>query len=289
MFNIIFFLLVSNSNKTTNPIKISTIVRSPTRDHTSTTNTLSPPKDKHAKHSSHPTPSPTTPMAQQSTPIISSSTNASFSPSSSQPQSNKVSNFSITELLAKDDNRSKSPKPTITQTFPAIPPAFLTLYYQQWYMQMLSNMNRFQGEASEADSGSVKVRQSSTSPLLVIPEKEKGNNSSSSPVRSVSSPINDTNSPYSVSSSSSSGPHKLNSPERETENNSENGSNNGQSEGRSQPFASICSSDSGKKKSGQEEENETDQRQNALLQVSEAHLAILPDEDGDTYVLIDYC
>ena len=25
-------------------------------------------------------------------------------------------------------------------------------------------------------------------------------------------------------------------------------------------------------------------RQNALLQVSEAHLAILPDEDGDTYV-----
>ena len=42
------------------------------------------------------------------------------------------------------------------------------------------------------------------------------------------------------------------------------------------------SSDAAEGRSSEKEEAKKPQAQNALLQVSEAHLAILPDEDGDT-------
>ncbi len=151
-------------------------------------------------------------------------------------------------------------------------------------MQMLSSMNRFQGESAEADSGSVKIKPpSSTSPLQIVPEKiphVNNSSSSNSPVRSVTSPSNTSHSPYSVISNSA---HKTVSPDRENENSN---SDKDTSEGHSQPFAR--NGDLSEKK-GENEEEGTDQRQNALLQVSEAHLAILPDEDGDTYVNVTAC
>ena len=54
----------------------------------------------------------------------------------------------------------------------------------------------------------------------------------------------------------------------------------GDAEGRRQRVAG-----GGEEGGGREEEAEV-KRQSALLQVSEAHLAILPDEDGDTWVYI---
>ncbi len=177
------------------------------------------------------------------------------SPSSSNvPRPQKVSNFSITELLAKDDNRSKSPKP-VPAVFPAIPPQFMTLYYQQWYMQMLTSMKRFQGEAVESDSVHVRTTTpSGSAPLLAVPDRDK---------TSITPAHSPTHSPASIVSHSTEG-----------EGNEDATHNIG---GGRQPV--VTNGETRKEGDGHVT---TDHRQNALLQVSEAHLAILPDEDGDT-------
>ena len=148
-------------------------------------------------------------------------------------------------------------------------------------MQMLSNMKRFQGEAAEVDSGPVRTGMTSlsTATPLLVPDRDKTGNGS--PVSSTLSPA----SLVSVNSSSTSPP---NIPGAVGSGNGENSSNStssisslgaGSITGGRQPF--LSNGEVGRKEN-ERGDNRVDQRQSALLQVSEAHLAILPDEDGDT-------
>ena len=146
-------------------------------------------------------------------------------------------------------------------------------------MQMLSNMKRFQGNAAEVESGQVKVVQPSSTPPLVTLDREKA---AVSPVNSIHSPVNELQpqvpqpvSRYSPHASPTTSP----SIHLRTEDNREGSSHC------TTPPQEVGHSPlqrNGEPERREEGEKRSDDRQNALLRVSEAHLAILPDEDGDT-------
>ena len=107
----------------------------------------------------------------------------------------------------------------------------------------------------ESDSAHIRTATpSGSAPLLAVPDRDK---TSSSPTHSP------THSPASLVSHSTEG-----------DGNEDSSQSVG---GGRQPV--VTNGETRKEGEGQVT---TDNRQNALLQVSEAHLAILPDEDGDT-------
>lgn len=188
-------------------------------------------------------------------------------PASTSPQhQSKTKSFSINDLLAKE------PTPTATtpiqQTYSYINPSLLLLY-QQWVTQQLATAatmsatvnQRFQGEPAETDSkhGSLNTV---GSPSKEIPV---GGTISKSPMRSSSSSVGH----YSPHTS----PPTIEVTEGPTVEITTG------DHIREDPSPKTSTTSSNTEKEG--EVNEVN-RQNALLQVSEAHLAILPDEDGDT-------
>lgn len=225
-------------------------------------------------------------LPRTSSPSSSTVPNTSTPSPVSKPPPSKVSNFSISELLAKDDSKSKSPKP-IPQPFtttPVPPPNFLSLYYQQWYMQMLSNMKKFQGESAEVDSGPFRggnpSSSASTSSLTILNQEKANHQSTTSASPTSNSNVTSPNTNESlqspppgslISKSSSSSPGK-----DKVSQDGGNKSGTGVNPPRSSTVPTTTVGEDGPGSAA------FNQRQNALLQVGEAHLAILPDEDGDT-------
>ena len=196
---------------------------------------------------------------------LSSPTTTSPKSTSTSPQNqSKVNSFSISHLLAPDGPS----KPTVSAPLlPSVHPSLLMFqaYYQQWYaQQVMASMRKFHGEVAEPDRSSVNY----SSTIQTEPHGNKSHSPSPSP---TSSPI---------PSSSHYSPHA--SPKKDTPVNRQRVDNGDKEDIENGPSLGYHSMNAGQGEGNKSEDRGSDQRQNALLQVSEAHLAILPDEDGDT-------
>ena len=194
---------------------------------------------------------------------LSSPTTTSPKSTSTSPQNqSKVNSFSISHLLAPDGPS----KPTVSAPMlPSVHPSLLMFqaYYQQWYaQQVMASMRKFHGEVAEPDRTSVNY----SSTIQTEPHVNKSHSPSPTP-----SPI---------PSSSHYSPHA--SPKKDTPVNRQRVDNGDKEDIENEPSLGYHSMNAGQGQGNKSEERGSDQRQNALLQVSEAHLAILPDEDGDT-------
>ena len=182
-----------------------------------------------------------------------------------QQQSSKSSDFSISNLLAKDSHSSKTSSQPPQVLTPMLNPTALLLYHQ-WLATLARatiapQASLFHGTSADVDNAASMQRPAAND------DSDASHSDHSSIVsgrlpnvsRLPSNPKPPSQSPMPARYSPSTSPIQA----------------NGAEEREVTATPSNQSSDSG---SGSVDEG----RQNALLRVSEAHLAILPDEDGDT-------
>ena len=208
------------------------------------------------------------PKSMQATPTFVAPPTTTASPSQ-----NKAKSFSINDLLAKEPQKQQqqqqqiSPYPYFNST--------LLLLYNNWLavQHSMRQQQLFQGEPAESDSTTVVLPSVRTSPSSTddttksSPSVVQANSNRYSP---CASPITATSS-STVSATSTSTVVPV----------SATGSStvvvaNGMSDDSTERSLVVESSNAVNSVRGNEG------KQNALLQVSEAHLAILPDDDGDT-------
>ena len=211
-------------------------------------------------------------------------TSVTLPTTSTSPQhQSKTKSFSINDLLAKDTKEDTPTQPPQQQIHPVYFNPGLLLLYQQWIAQLAAASSTlklpFQGEPAEPDSRSTHVSSSneSSSPVTYLHSVDSGLPRSHSPRsgRHRESPS---------SSSSLSGRYSpraspIHSSPIDTSR--QNGVGD-QEERERESLVAPPSVDTGRNRESENKKRETEGKQNALLQVSEAHLAILPDEDGDT-------
>ena len=203
--------------------------------------------------------------------------------SSQQTKTKTVSSFSINDLLAKEPTSSTSskqqaPPTTITPaSYPFINPTLLLLYQQQYSSMMAA--------ALAAANGSTIAGTAPGGRLFQGEPAEKDNLSNSSPVSSslqvIHNDIDDDEPPLTLSGSinglkrnESASPLR----NRYSPRASPGPTNDNPVTSSEERLPSVTPPSEGLPTSNAE----GGVRQNALLQVGEAHLAILPDEDGDT-------
>ena len=212
-------------------------------------------------------------------------TSVTLPATSTSPQhQSKTKSFSINDLLAKDTKEETPAQPPQHQIHPVYFNPALLLIYQQWIAQLAAASSTlklpFQGEPAELDnstSSHVSTSNGSSSPVTYLHSVDSGLPRSHSPRsgRHRESPS---------SSSSLSGrysPHASPIHNSPIDTSRQNGVNDREERERESSVVPP-SVDTRRDRESENKKRETEGKQNALLQVSEAHLAILPDEDGDT-------